>query len=62
MNTKMSKAEREQAAINAGFWVAKDHGRWFAGRDLSTRVAGPFASKAEARAAMVAAWEASAAA
>lgn len=47
------------AAIEAGFWIAKDHGKWNVGRDVATIIAKGYNTKAAARAAMVAAHEAS---
>lgn len=59
MATKKNMAERVQAAVEAGFWFAKDHGKWNVGRDASTVLSTGHTTKAAARTAMVAAWEAS---
>jgi hypothetical protein len=54
----VNAAARERAAINAGFWFTKDHGRWFVGRGSERTRSGPYATRTAARAAMIAAWEA----
>jgi hypothetical protein len=54
----MTKPQKEQAAIKAGFWFANDHGRWYVGRDDARLHGEPSASRSAARAAMITAWEA----
>jgi hypothetical protein len=54
----MTKTEKEQAAIKAGFWFAKDHGRWYVGRDNARLPGEPSTTRAAARDAMITAWEA----
>lgn len=57
MNNKMTKTEKEQAAIQAGYWCSKDHDRWFVGRGTDRLSNEPLPTRLAARAAMVAAWE-----
>lgn len=57
----MTQAEKERAAIDAGFWFAKNgnvRGQWVVGKDTARLRALPEgSSRTDARKAMVETWE-----